>query len=107
MQLIYTDENRLLVNNAYNILCHQGFEVQLRNEFSSAAMGEIPSFDSWLEIWAEDDTADQARKFLDSALKETKGSPWLCPNCQEQNDANFEICWQCSDPGPDDGQLLA
>ncbi|MGE0606943.1 MAG: hypothetical protein AB7O62_07610 [Pirellulales bacterium] len=41
-----------------------------------------------------------ARRILDEfqdrkEADEQSGSPWTCPNCQEQVDANFDLCWSC------------
>ena len=42
MRMIYTNENRLLVGNAKNILEAHGIEVFLKKEFAQSAVGDIP-----------------------------------------------------------------
>ena len=51
MRLLYTNENRLIVSNAKNIVEDAGIDVVLRNEFAVGGMGELAVFDTWLELW--------------------------------------------------------
>lgn len=96
MKLVYTNENRLLVGNAKNILEAQDIELLVKNEFASGAMGEISPFDTWLELWVLQDTDyDKAVAVLATALSEKNSIEWTCDECKELNDASFEFCWQC------------
>jgi predicted RNA-binding Zn-ribbon protein involved in translation (DUF1610 family) len=96
LKLVYTHENRMIVSNAKNLLEAAGFDVLLKNEFAGGGLGELPVFDTWMELWVSEDT-DYARacELLETALSDTRASAWLCPQCGEQNDASFELCWQC------------
>ncbi len=51
MKLVYTNENRFIVNNAKNIVEAAGITVTLKNEFSVGGIGELSAFDAWLELW--------------------------------------------------------
>ncbi len=31
------------------------------------------------------------------------GADWACPDCGEDNDTAFEVCWSCGAGRPDDG----
>ena len=47
------------------------------------------------------------RHRLGEAMPQTPASPdrtddWQCAQCAEVNPPNFEICWNCSTPAPDD-----
>lgn len=94
--MIYTNENRFLVANAKNILESNGINVIIKNEFASSAMGEISAFDSWVEIWVIDDS-DYERAFtiIESSLSKQDAIEWRCGQCAENNDASFELCWNC------------
>jgi hypothetical protein len=96
MKMIYTNENRFLVANAKNILESNGINVIIKNEFASSAMGEISAFDSWVEIWVIDDS-DYERAFtiIESSLSKQDAIEWQCGQCAENNDASFELCWNC------------
>jgi len=96
MKLIYSNENQFLVNNAKNILENNQIEVTLKNEFASGAAGVLAPLDTWVELWLVNDIdEEQAKQVLAKALKQQDVQDWLCPQCQENNDASFELCWQC------------
>ncbi|MGK0499231.1 MAG: hypothetical protein ACJAYG_000865 [Oceanicoccus sp.] len=96
MKMIYTNENRLIVGNAKNILESYDIDVILKNEFASSAIGEVSAFDAWVEIWLTNE-ADYERAIiiLESSLSQVDAAEWLCSQCKEQNDASFEFCWNC------------
>jgi hypothetical protein len=96
MKLIYTHENRFLVGNAHNILEQAGIRVVWKNEFASGAIGELSAFDAWPELWVVDD-ADHphAIAILTNILSTPNTPEWTCPQCDENNDAAFEVCWNC------------
>ncbi len=96
MKLIYTNENRFIVNNINNIIKNSGIETYLKNEFISGAAGDLSPFDTWLEVWVINDK-DYAQSIeLINALENNKQSfNWTCPRCHEENPATFDNCWQC------------
>ena len=96
MKLVYTNENRLLVGNAENILQANGVNVVWKNQFNQGAIGETSPTDAWPQLWVVND-ADYARacELLENALSGKDAPEWTCPNCGERNDTSFEICWQC------------
>lgn len=96
MKLIYSNENQFLVNNAKNILENNNIEVTLKNEFSSGAAGVLAPFDTWVELWViNDEDQQKASICLENALKQQGEHDWFCQQCQEKNDASFDLCWQC------------
>lgn len=96
MKLVYTHSNRFLVLNAKNLVELENITVILRNEFSSAAAGELPPIDNWLELWvAEDLHFDRALRVI-SAFNAEPSADWWCKRCGEQNGCAFEHCWECS-----------
>ena len=102
MKKVYTHENRLLVGNARGLLEAQGIEVTMRNEYVSGVTGEVPVFETWPELWVvRDRDYERACAILADAFDADApaGSPWECRACHEQNDAAFELCWNCgTDP---------
>ncbi|QFU77046.1 DUF2007 domain-containing protein [Halioglobus maricola] len=101
MKKVYTSENRFYVGNIRNLLEAQGIEVVLRNEHVSSAVGEIPVFDTWPELWVvKERDFPRAEQIVQQALSPAGAAPWRCKRCGEENDQAFEFCWQCqSDPG--------
>jgi hypothetical protein len=96
MKMVYTNESRFLVGNARNILQAQGIDVVLRNEHASSAIGEVSAFDAWVEIWVLNDSDySRACAVIEASLSEKDAVAWLCEHCKEENDASFELCWNC------------
>lgn len=70
----------------------------LRNEHTSAVVGDLPFVNSYPEIWVADELHEQAMTLLNELQHQAdNGAPWVCARCQENNPANFELCWQCSE----------
>lgn len=101
MKLIFTQQDRLLVNNARNIVESAGIETVLKNEYAAGAAGDLSPFDTWLELWVVND-ADyvDAMKIIEAISSNKSEGDWVCANCGERNDASFDICWQCQHDRP-------
>ena len=96
MRMVYTNENRFIVGNAKNILEINNVDVVLRNEHASSAIGEVSAFDSWVELWVlKDEDYDRACEIIETSLSKEGEKEWVCAKCSEENDASFEICWNC------------
>jgi hypothetical protein len=96
VKLVYTNENRLIVSNARNLLEAEGIEVILVNEFAGGGVGDLSAIDSWPEIWvANDADYERACHRLQTSLSPVGAAQWLCPYCRELNDVSFETCWKC------------
>lgn len=96
MKLLYTNENRFLVSNAKNIVENAGVAVILRNEYAGGAVGEIPPFDAWMELWVVNDADyERAMQVIGSSLSPDYAMDWVCNSCGERNAAAFEWCWNC------------
>ena len=96
MKKVYTHENRMIVFNMKNVLQGEGIETVVVNEFAAGGAGDLPTFDTWPELWIEDDDKlEQAQAIVERILTGPKQDAWFCHSCQEQNDASFRICWNC------------
>ena len=99
--MIYTNENRMIVGNAKNIVEANGIEVFLKNEHSQSAVGEIPTTDGWPELWVLDDSDyEKALQVIESSFSKDTDPAWDCSACGESNDASFGACWKCQTPCP-------
>jgi hypothetical protein len=93
---VYTHENRMIVFNMKNVLQGEGIETVVVNEFAAGGAGDLPTFDTWPELWVEDeDKLEQARAIVEEVLSAGTKAAWYCRRCGEQNDAAFQICWNC------------
>jgi len=103
MKLVYTNENRLFVNNAQNILENHNIKTTLKNEHAGSAVGDLSPFQAWPEIWVvNDDDHPQAVALINKFFAPTdSASDWECEQCHEKNHPSFELCWQCQADKPD------
>lgn len=98
MKKIFSHENRLIVFNIKNLLEEQGIACQIKNEFASGGVGDLSPFDTWPEVWVDDDLAEWAGQLVRKLLAdELPGESWVCTHCGERNDSQFKICWKCSE----------
>lgn len=96
MKLVYTHENKVLVENARNLLALKHIDTVLKNEFASGAAGDLVPAETWPELWVLDETYyEEAMRILKVLSDKISGPDWICTNCQEVNGAAFESCWNC------------
>jgi len=96
MKKVFTHENKMIVENAKNLIEMEGMQTFLKNEFSSGAMGELSPMDTWPEVWVFDDADfDKASTIVKPLLENTSGPGWVCAHCSEENNSSFETCWNC------------
>ena len=96
MKKLFTHENRMIVFNLKNVLQAEDVETIVINEFAAGGAGDLATFDTWPELWVEDDAQlEQAQVIIQGILSDSPTNDWFCSNCQEQNDASFQSCWKC------------
>ncbi len=100
MKKVFTHENRMIVYNLRNLLVGAGIETRVRNEFAGGGVGELAPFETWPELWIEDEARlAEAEAIVDRVLRAGDDADWSCPACRESNPAAFDICWKCGHPG--------
>ena len=97
MKIIYTSEDRFMVWDVKNILKLAGFNCHIRNEYAAGGAGDIAPIETWPEIWIDDESYDEALKYLESHVfnQSSSNHDWTCTQCGEVNGASFEVCWNC------------
>ena len=96
MRMVYTNESRILVGNARNLIGSKGIDTCFKNEYAQGAIGEASAFDSWLELWVIDDSNyERAFQIIETSLSKDNAPAWVCKTCSEENDTSFEVCWCC------------
>ena len=86
-------EARLLAG----LLEGSGLSVEVRGESLAPLSGEIPSTETWVELWLPEEETARARELL-AELEENREDAERtveCPRCREENPGNFELCWSC------------
>ena len=95
MKRVYRAGSLLQVAHARNVLITAGIHCELRNQYLAGAMGDLPMIETWPELHVEDADERYALSVLACAAAASAGSPWICPECQEQLEAQFTCCWRC------------
>ncbi|MFT7561806.1 MAG: hypothetical protein ACI93R_003737 [Flavobacteriales bacterium] len=96
MKLIYTHENKILVESTKNHLAQHDINTTLKNEFSSGGIGELSAIDTWPELWLEDSNDyTKAKALLLTLTAQSEAPQWKCEHCNETNEGSFEVCWNC------------
>ena len=97
---VYIAESLADAHLVSNLIRSCGIESHIFNEFADGAVGELPFTHTWPEVWIENDE-DETRALEIIANRSTSVSSSedvVCTVCEQDNPANFEICWNCSAP---------
>ena len=97
MQRVYSGELLLYVESMKNVLEMHNIQAEIRNQYLSAASGEIPVQEAWPELWVADEDAAKATQIIKEALQEASASKAMqtCPKCGEESEEQFAVCWNC------------
>jgi len=98
MRKVTASESIVTISHYRNILATEGIEAFIRNEHLGSIVGEMPFQEVWPELWVKNDLDyDRALQLIDAAtvLEESEGVDWRCTNCDEVNEAQFAVCWNC------------
>ena len=96
MKKVFTHENRMILFNLRNLLRAEGIETVVVNEYAAGGIGDLPAFDTWPELWVEDETRfAQAQAIVQDVMHEPARQDWYCRGCREKNAAAFQFCWNC------------
>ena len=94
MKRVFSSFNRIAVHHAKNLLAAEGIGAEVRNEFLSSAMGELPPAECQAEVWVVND-ADEARAAGVLRRPAPSGPDWICEECGEKSGPQFTQCWKC------------
>jgi hypothetical protein len=96
MKRVYSSHDRLLLHHSRNLLEAEGVKTEVRNEFLSSAMGELPPLECQPELWVlRDEDAARAEAILRAQRTRVPGPAWLCTDCGEESEDQFTQCWRC------------
>lgn len=92
-KLLLAKGNLLQAHTWKGLLETYGIEIELRGEALMSGVGELPVDVQAVELWVTSSQAELAQTHL--AKLSANQPQWQCLQCQEINEGNFEICWQC------------
>jgi hypothetical protein len=93
LKRVYSSFNRIAVHHAKNLLAAEGIAAEVRNEFLSSAMGELPPAECQAELWVNGAQLPLAEEILRRPA--VSGPDWCCASCGEVSGAQFAQCWKC------------
>ncbi len=87
-----------------DMLQREGVKCLLRNEELFAGLGEIPFVECYPELWVvDDDLYPRAMSLLKQLMgSESTSQSWVCSNCGEDVEGQFNSCWKCGQLHNDD-----
>ncbi|MEL6114717.1 DUF2007 domain-containing protein [Photobacterium sp. SP02] len=99
-QQIYRAGNSLEAHTLKGLLEHAGLAVRLTGENLGAAAGELPADVVQVTVWVSAQDAFQARQLL-AGYEKGNQRRWRCVSCGEENEGQFDWCWQCGTDKPE------
>jgi len=94
MELVYSNDQLLMVNHVKNLLLGANIESQIKNEFLAGGAGDLSPFDTWPELWVDNKDSAQAKAIINQ-MSDDSAIVWTCLTCNEENPVAFDLCWQC------------
>jgi hypothetical protein len=104
MLKFYEASDSFEARQVIDALAAHRIEATVLGEFLTGAAGELSAMNfPWVWLINNDDLA-RAQEVLDGLLASKgalpKRGPWICPGCEAEVDAGFDVCWQCGRPHP-------
>ena len=107
MHVIHVAKNPMEAHLVRALLADEGIESVIVNEMLQMAQGDFglaPTVAPQVALLDLRD-AERARCLVDGMLARARAesseqTAWVCASCGEENDASFELCWQCQTPRP-------
>lgn len=104
MKRFYKDFNQFKVRQIFTLLDDAGIPCTIKNELLQGGSGEIPHHEALPELWLLDaEWEPKAKQLLaefekDLSCDDVDSADWICGDCEQENEAQFRICWQCQSP---------
>lgn len=111
MQRIYSHPDVGMVHLVKNELENRGIEAVVRGEHLAGVIGGGAGIEAWFELWVVDDArVQEAAQIVQAAIaqateaaegEDVPGDPWTCPQCGEEIEPPFAVCWSCGQARPE------
>jgi hypothetical protein len=88
-----------------DILKSNAIDSVIKNEYLSGGAGELPPNECWPRLYVSDADFARAERIVQEELhrKPDDTPPWTCPQCGEENEGQFAVCWNCGSPNDGGG----
>ena len=100
MKRLITHESLAHIGHLKILLEQSGIVCVIRNDQLSGGLGEIPFLECLPELWVvRDQDLLRAEALLAATEKPSEQrKKWHCRECNETNEGQFAVCWQCGAP---------
>lgn len=83
-----------------HLLERLGLRVKVMGDLSTL-VGGVPVPEAWPAVWVHEEDKDQAGEALQDFNGPSQCYPrWSCEACGEDNEPNFQLCWNCDADRP-------
>lgn len=103
MTRVYSSADWMMVQTFKSVLDSYGIPCEVRGEFRSSVMGEVPPTECWTELWVlDEERVEEARAVLARAEQEPlqERPSTTCGRCGELIEGPFDRCWKCGTVRP-------
>lgn len=97
MERFYNAINRFDAYLLLHRLQQAGIAAHVFNEHTQSIVGDVPPDVAQPQVWLERARDRQRAEAVLAELhaERLKTGSVRCTNCEEDNPANFELCWKC------------
>ena len=95
MKRVFRAASLIQVAHARNLLLTAGIQSELRNQYLAGALGDLPMFETWPQLYVDDADEQVALRALARATAVPSGPSWTCEHCGEVLEPQFTSCWRC------------
>lgn len=103
---VYNAANAVEAYALKNVLEESGIRTRVVGDMLQTAAGELPvGFRASPRIWVTKGDEARAKEILAACEAHHRGdvaentvATWKCPNCGEEVETDFELCWNCQRP---------
>ena len=97
MKKVYSASNLMEAQIVLDLLEHAYIPAQLFNQHAQGGVGDIPFTHAYPEVWVVRDEDYERGKHIVQTYEKTPAATSIiyCPACNEENPANFQLCWKC------------
>lgn len=100
LKKVYTASTPIMPGFIQEVLENAGIPCTQRNYFLNGAMGELPFAETWPSIWVEAQYEQAALELIRVTLDNPAIGSWICNQCGETLEAQFQQCWRCGQAAP-------
>ena len=77
----------------------EGIEARVVEDLLQGTLGCVRPIAA-PRLWVHAKDFERARRIVEEQLQRVRGgtppgNQWTCPQCGEQNEATFDLCWSC------------